>query len=97
MLENVSIMTGLWVIEMGGKRTGFIRNVKRIERAFRENGSMTTPEIYETLVNQTGSNGRPYRHTVTMNQLVNLLSKNKQFKKCESNGMTTTLKTGPDN
>jgi hypothetical protein len=74
-----------------GKKNGFIRNMKRIERVFKENGNMTTPEIYNALVNQKGSNGRPYRHTVTMNQLVNLLSKSKQFKKCENNGITTTL------
>lgn len=65
--------------------------MKRIKRTFKGNGSMTTPEIYDALVNQTGSNGRLYRHTLTMNQLTNLLSKDKQFKKCESNGMTTTL------
>jgi len=78
-----------------GKKNGNIQFISRIERAMEGEGMMSTNQIHDKLLNQMQFNGRMYQRQPTMNQLVNLLSKNKQFKKCENNGMSATLNGSP--
>ena len=60
--------------------------VKRIEKALKGTEPVTTPAILQKLLQQKNHAGRPYERTVTMQQPVNLLSKNPQFIKHNDDG-----------
>lgn len=112
VLGSVSIMTGLWVIEMGNKN-GNIRSIKRIEKALKEHGPLNTKQVIDALAAQKNHKGVPYKNQPTTQQIGNLLARH--FKRCEIDDMTQQLlggtyplarwelkeeeneKTGPDN
>ena len=112
MLGSVSIMTGLWVIEMGNKN-GNIRSIKRIEKILRERGPLNTNQVIDALAAQKNHKGVPYKNQPTTQQIGNLLARH--FKRCEVDGTSIQLrgtsypiarwelkeeeneKTGPDN
>jgi len=81
-----------------GNKNGNVRSISRIERAFRENGSkvMSILDIMDALLvqKQLTKPFRPYVNTVTMHELGNLLSRNKQFVKVSSDGASTKTITG---
>ena len=94
--------TGAQCIRKGvrkvGNKNGNVRSILRIERVFRESDkpTMNTQEIMDALLEQrqVTQPSRPYANTVTMQQLGNLLGRNKQFIKVSSVEAFTKTITG---
>tara|TARA_R110000824_G_scaffold31337_1_gene102109 strand:- start:741 stop:1031 length:291 start_codon:yes stop_codon:yes gene_type:complete len=68
------------------------RAVSRIKRLLTEHGELDTATLYDRMRLQKNYAGKLYNNVVPINQLTNLLSKNKIFEKCNhtvsSNNLT---------
>ena len=73
------------------KNNGYMSAINRIERLLLEHGEVDTITLYDTMKVQKNKNGRTYRNTSTINEMTNILCKNKQFEKCGYTARTKTL------
>ena len=58
------------------------RTLERIRKLLAEHGQLDTTTIYDRMRLQKNYQGNVYKNMVTINELSNLLSKNKMFEKC---------------
>ena len=70
------------------------RTLDRIRRLLEEYGELNTATLYDRMKLQKNYQGKVYTNIVTINELSNLLSKNKMFEKCEHRVSTRRLSGG---
>ena len=67
------------------------RTLDRIRRLLEEYGELNTATLYDRMKLQKNYQGKVYTNMVTINELSNLLSKNKMFEKCIDGAPTSCL------
>ena len=67
------------------------RTLERIRKLLAEHGQLDTTTIFNRMRLQKNYQGKVYTNMVTINELSNILSKNKMFEKCIDGAPTSCL------